>query len=286
MSSQATARSSAEDIAALNAQVAVAQAAALARFAAGDQKVLFRGTLSPEFAAVRDGATVYHNRHVWLVVVLALVAVGLALQSLRVGPVAFLACGAVVFVLYDLFSGVLHIVLDHPGFIHFPVLGPACLEFQWHHQIPTDIASKPYMQVCGDLSMTICILMTWYVLILNTPIGLSLLGFEVLFAYYGQMAHRMAHTPKNRRPGWVIALQDSGVMLSQAAHNSHHRTFTDTFCIGSGWCNPLLTFLIGNVMSSRNGWLVVFLSAGLFDLVLVRWGLAAVLGAWYGTPVM
>ena len=279
-------RTSAEDIAELNVKVAAYQKEAMAAFAKGDPKVMFRGKLSPEFQAVADGATVYHNRHVWLVAACAATAVGLALQSLRVGPAAFLACGLIVFVLYDLFSGVLHIVLDHPGFINFPLLGPACLEFQWHHHLPRDIASKPYVQVCGDLSMTVVILLTWYVLILNTPIGLSLIGFKILFAYFGQLCHRMAHTQKSARPGWVIALQDWGFMISQAAHNSHHRTYDNSFCIGCGWCNPIITFIMTHVMSSPIGWLIVFVTAGLFDLVFVRWGLTAALTAYYGAPVV
>lgn len=33
-------------------------------------------------------------------------------------------------------SGVLHVVLDHPGNIALPFFGQACLEFQWHHHVP------------------------------------------------------------------------------------------------------------------------------------------------------
>jgi hypothetical protein len=66
--------------------------------------------------------------------------------------VAFVCLSAFMYLWYDFYSGVLHVVLDHPRHIAFPILGQPCLEFQWHHHIPRDIASKPFIQSCGDLT--------------------------------------------------------------------------------------------------------------------------------------
>ena len=69
-----------------------------------------------------------------------------------------------MFFWYDFLSGVLHMVLDNPEFINFPIIDDSCLEFQWHHRIPTDIISKSFLQVCGDLNMIMIMLLGFYLL--------------------------------------------------------------------------------------------------------------------------
>ena len=44
----------------------------------------------------------------------------------------------------DLFSGVLHIVLDNPHFVRWPLIGPQCESFQTHHASPTRLLTTPW----------------------------------------------------------------------------------------------------------------------------------------------
>ena len=61
---------------------------------------------------------------------------------------AFLALSLALMMLHmDLYGAVLHVVLDHAPFIDLPIISPGCLEFQWHHAIPRDIVSKPFVEV-------------------------------------------------------------------------------------------------------------------------------------------
>merc|ERR1712125_183636 len=82
-----------------------------------------------------------------------LIACGIAKISLLATAMSV----AIMFLGY-LYSGVLHVVLDHPDNISLPVLGQPCLEFQWHHAIPDDLVRKDFVDVCGDLNTVVLIL--------------------------------------------------------------------------------------------------------------------------------
>jgi hypothetical protein len=81
---------------------------------------------------VTAGYPVYVKRNAFLVyfytvVAVTILAIGVAQQPLWVSA----ACLVMSFLGYDIYSGVLHVVLDHPDNIKLPVLGQPCLEFQW-----------------------------------------------------------------------------------------------------------------------------------------------------------
>ena len=61
---------------------------------------------------------------------------------------AYLAlCVGLMMVYVDFYGAVLHVVLDHAPFVDLPIISAGCLEFQWHHAIPSDIVSKPFVEV-------------------------------------------------------------------------------------------------------------------------------------------
>lgn len=237
--------------------------------------------LSPEVEAVLSGEhVVYKKRFQFippLLVAVALILIGVNFQK----PMTILIAAVLMFFWYDFFSGMLHIVLDNPDFIHLPVLGPPCLEFQWHHHIPLDLTSKSFLEVCGDLNVVMLILMGLYVLIgynSSTPMAITLVGFKILMAYYGQLCHCMSHTPRNHRPPWVISFQDAGLMISPKEHNIHHKTYNDNFCIGSGVCNVPLKWCINNVSSNKWFWLFTFMVSLVADVPLINYLLTAFAG--------
>jgi hypothetical protein len=169
---------------------------------------------------------------------------------------------------------VLHIVLDHPPNMKVPVLDQPCLEFQWHHHNARDIASKPFVQACGDLNMVVAILVVWNCFgmgMIQTPLGRTLTGLKILMAYAGQFNHRVSHQAKHEKHPAVVWLQEHHVLLSNAAHHVHHTEPHDSnFCIGCGVTNLWLNWFIRNVCNSPAIWGVWFLGVSLLDMWFLK----------------
>jgi len=86
-------------------------------------------TLSPEVAAVISGKSVYKERYTFMPILFGLLGISLICVN-SANLLLVLCCFLVMFIWYDLFSGILHVVLDNPDFIHLPILDSPCLEFQ------------------------------------------------------------------------------------------------------------------------------------------------------------
>ena len=194
-----------------------------------------------------DGALVYPNRIVWLPWVMG--AVALYLCTTAPSLKGFLCMLPAMYLGYDFYSGVLHVALDDPKNLQGVksyILFQGCLEFQWHHAIPYDGASKPFIACCADLNIIVLILMVLNCGLLGYTSGTraALTGLKLFFAYFGQYCHRAAHTPKSKRPKWVQVLQATGFMTPQAKHNGHHRPPHDeNFCL-IGKMDPAVNGLI------------------------------------------
>lgn len=221
------------------------------------------------------GAPVYQLRSAWVVYLysffaIALVGVGLSQIDYSVG-IALLTL-LTVFVGYDLYSGILHVVLDHPSNIALPVLGQPCLEFQWHHAIPDDLVRKDFVDVCGDLNVVIAILAVINLGLLKLDSGVSLLlgGFKLGMAYFGQFSHKSAHSFGQSRAPLAEFLQKNGFMISPKDHMAHHKPPHDVdFCL-IGLCNPIIDGL-RQLTTNNTVWLTLFLAWSIFDLVCYSW---------------
>lgn len=233
--------------------------------------------------AVRQGAQVYHHRHRWLVVVYALMSLFSLYQapSVVLGAVSL----AIMWVVVDVYGAVLHVVLDEPAFINAPIIkdliGPAALEFQWHHTIPRDIVSKSFLEVCGDLNLTVALHLVWHVMIwgFNSPLANAMAGAKIMMAYLGQWAHRMAHTPDSARPAWATTAQSLGLLVTPALHRVHHSgNHDEAFPILSGFTSPFVAWLL-KVMPDRRMWLLLFGVMSFGDIYVCTRLLSAVTGA-------
>ena len=101
---------------------------------------------------IKAGFPVYEERSGLVVAGLTLLSSYMVLMgALEFGAVATLCNLAVAFFSYDLFSGVLHVVLDDPHNVEVPLLGQPALEFQWHHRLPHDITAKDFTDVVSSL---------------------------------------------------------------------------------------------------------------------------------------
>lgn len=98
---------------------------------------------APEFVCaarkmtvLRSGSPVYVRRYGFMVFVYCAVATAMIAQGVAHTSVGMaLLCAAMMFFMYDIYSGVLHVVLDCQDNLNLPLIGQACLEFQWHHHI-------------------------------------------------------------------------------------------------------------------------------------------------------
>jgi hypothetical protein len=214
-------------------------------------------------AVIKGKLTVYKERWTWIPIAFSLFSVTLLLCHAN-SPLTIIVAAVFTFLWYDFFSGVLHIVLDNPEFVNLPILCDPCLEFQWHHHIPSDLACKPFLQVCGDLNLVMTVILTAYLspyigFGFHTPMALCLVGCKMLMAYFGQLCHCMSHMPPHNRPDWVTFLQNNGLMISSKEHMIHHASYDDNFCIGSGLCNGIISWSLKNVTDNKWYWLTLFL---------------------------
>merc|ERR1712028_167372 len=198
-------------------------------------------------AEQEKGSSVYHHRVKAVVYFIAAFAGYQMCYNIAAGNVSlplFVLMTAINFVYYDIFSGVLHIVLDEPqhifSFPHGLVIGPAAAEFQWHNLIFLDTMS--------------------------TPVGRCFMSMKLLAAYYGQYCHMMAHMPSGQRPGWVQWAQDHRLMISGEDHMVHHKNYDQNFCIGPGICNPAFMAVVRTIGRSPAFWLYLWYAMMILDV--------------------
>jgi hypothetical protein len=218
---------------------------------------------------LRAGAPVYQKRSALLVYLYAISASLLILKGISLlHPVTSLLCLVTMFLGYDLYSGILHVVLDHSENIALPVLGQPCLEFQWHHAIPDDIVRKDFVDVCGDLNVVVLILaaINLYLLDVNSGVSMVIGGLKLWMAYFGQFSHKSAHSFGTSRADLATWLQKNSLMISAKEHMAHHKPPHDIdFCL-IGACNPIIDAL-RSTTTNNVAWLTLFFFWSIFDLV-------------------
>jgi hypothetical protein len=223
-----------------------------------------------EYMLKNTSLRIYKHRSIAVPILIALGCSCTLFYHLHSSPIMTFSTIIIMFLYYDFFSGVLHLVLDEPKFIGMPLIGDACLEFQWHHHLSDDLTQKSFLEVCGDLNLVCVIIAVKDLVIFRNlnPASLCLLSAKLLMAYFGQLCHTMSHTPKKNRPYWVIALQDRGLMISSRDHMTHHMNHDDNFCIGSGIFNPALRGI--HSVGNRWFWLYLFLTLGIIDVYAIN----------------
>jgi len=127
------------------------------------------------------------------------------------------------------------------GGIRGLLLMKPALEFQWHHVIPTDIATRPLWMTFADLSPLVVGLFVYHVLLCRytNPMVMCALGWKLIMAYFGQFSHRTSHLPKSKVTGLSKKLQEWGITLTHEGHRVHHREGSEKFCL-LGIMNPFV----------------------------------------------
>ena len=166
---------------------------------------------------------------------------------------AFLACqspedylqigvGAVAaWILSDLGTGIYHWGVDNYGDASTPIFGSQIDAFQGHHQRPWTITKREFANNIHALARPAGIFLAPFLLLPSNSLGDSFLALFLGLVVMSQQIHAFAHMKKSQLPESIIALQDSGVLLSRKMHGTHHKPPYDiNYCIVSGLWNPLL----------------------------------------------
>jgi hypothetical protein len=148
---------------------------------------------------------------------------------------------------YDLLSGFIHVILDHPPYINAPLYGQACLEFQWHHHLPHDIVTKGLAASCADLSLAIISVgVTTFAIYGFGQDECLYAACLIMSAYYGQWSHFSSHAVGKDRSSIARKLQRVGLLISAKQHHKHHSGKHDTtFCL-IGWFDPVVQWFFDN----------------------------------------
>lgn len=118
------------------------------------------------------------------------------------GVAPTVGCFAMMYVVLDFYSGVLHVVLDDEWNMKVPLLSQPAMEFQYHHHIPDDGCSRPFVEGMGDL---------------NTIVGIHLLLFLALFVK-GDYEDHMLLTAG----GWKMIIAYWGIWNHRQVSNRFH----------------------------------------------------------------
>lgn len=258
----------------------VEEAAAAAAAASRQQHDVSSIPLPPHILLHADGAFVYPRRYRGLPIVFFIAACWLVTLC----PSRLALCLATVILYFesDLYSGVLHIVLDDPknlgrsNYLLEAIMFQGCLEFQWHHEIPRDIVHKGLLSSCADLNVVVIANMCAIALVHGLPTNeenhllWSLLGFKLLYGYFGQLNHLMAHTSTKERPAIIRALQRWTFMLDHKKHNGHHRTYDENFCLlgHMDWAVHFIDGCIPQLLSEQRNyiWFAIWMLISIFCL--------------------
>jgi len=250
-----------------------------------------------------DGALVYPDR--WRFLPLVYLLASIILISRCPSYIALFLATIILYFESDLYSGVVHIVLDDPknlgrsNYVMEAIMFQGCLEFQWHHEIPRDIVVKGVLSSCADLNVLVSANMVAVACAHGMPwrddhdnrLLWSIMGLKLLYGYFGQYNHLMAHESEIRRPGVVKTLQDElGVMLDRRKHNGHHRTYVDNFCLlgKMDWAIHLIDEHVvppANVAWRHNVWFGIWMFMSVFCLPCVVTPCVRAAAGWVGAAM-
>ncbi len=166
----------------------------------------------------------------------------------------------------DLFTGGLHIYLDHRRCDLGDPLDMAAYSFRYdHHAYPNNFfkfsaifpsgAANILMSITGPFTLAFHALLWYFGGLYHTVPTDSALELKLIFLFtfiaggsICQTTHALAHegrTGQNKTfPRLIATLQRCHLILPPKAHAGHHQFEHDVnFCILNGWANPLLNRL-------------------------------------------
>ena len=144
----------------------------------------------------------------------------------------------------DLLTGLIHWGCDTWGEVEVPLIGPTLIRtFREHHVDPQSITRHDWAEINGEA----CLGGTLVFAILLATIEPSAERFAgawwttcfITAAMFTNQVHKWAHMPDP--PRLARWLQRAHLILTPRDHIHHHtHPFIHSYCITTGWMNPLL----------------------------------------------
>ena len=104
----------------------------------------------------------------------------------------------IMYFVLDFYSGVLHVVLDDEWNMNVPLLSQPAMEFQYHHHIPDDGCSRPFVEGMGDLNFIVGLHLALFMTLFyrggcEDKMLLTTGAWKMLLAYWGIWNHRQVN---------------------------------------------------------------------------------------------
>jgi len=162
----------------------------------------------------------------------------------------FFIFGIIYFVLgyalADLMTGTVHWFCDSFFSEKTPFIGPLIIaSFREHHTHPKLFTQDKFIE---QDTTSFFVLLVPLILAVDprsstisdylwhcTLIGLSIGAFGT------NLFHKWAH--QKSPPQFAKKLQKLGLILTPELHKKHHRSYSESYCVTSGWLNPLLDYI-------------------------------------------
>jgi len=167
-----------------------------------------------------------------------------------------LLCGSIAGMIFaDFMSGLVHWGADTWGNLEWPFVGTTYIRsFREHHIAPTAMCDHDWFETNGDNFMLVVIPLISLSMkdyLSNSPDGITVPWTELFMSMFWlstaigiamtNQFHQWSH--KQKPPALVSLLQSYWIILPKSSHSLHHRpAFDGSYCITTGWLNPLLDF--------------------------------------------
>ncbi|KAI3433904.1 hypothetical protein D9Q98_003706 [Chlorella vulgaris] len=148
------------------------------------------------------------------------------------------------YALADLGTAFYHFFVDNYGDASTPVFGGQIAAFQGHHQRPWTITEREFSNNVHKLFKPAAPFAAVLALsaAAGAPVWWDVWSSSFLFlCCMSQQFHAWSHMKRSELPPAVVALQESGLLISRKAHGAHHKSpFNCNYSIVSGMWNPVL----------------------------------------------
>eukprot|EP00197_Chlamydomonas_leiostraca_P000013 CAMPEP_0202885424 /NCGR_PEP_ID=MMETSP1391-20130828/41651_1 /ASSEMBLY_ACC=CAM_ASM_000867 /TAXON_ID=1034604 /ORGANISM="Chlamydomonas leiostraca, Strain SAG 11-49" /LENGTH=314 /DNA_ID=CAMNT_0049568669 /DNA_START=754 /DNA_END=1698 /DNA_ORIENTATION=+ len=147
------------------------------------------------------------------------------------------------YALSDLGTAIYHWGVDNYGDGNTPLVGKQIAAFQGHHQRPWTITQREFCNNVHQVFKPAAYPAGFFLLLSPwmSPAWNSFIGSFIFLVCMSQQFHAWSHMKKSQLPGYIVALQESGLLISRKMHGAHHLPpFEANYSIVSGWWNPVL----------------------------------------------
>lgn len=212
----------------------------------------------------------YSNKFTWIMTAASGWAVWRIIQDPPPLVDALIIVG-LCFIITDLLSGLLHIILDNPRSLDIGPIKPLAEGFQRHHRKPEKIFEMSLYEHLFVMHLPLTIFAVVVLPFNDSHLFVAFLSM-VGSLHLMQMAHRWAHLPPERLPVVVRVLQRIRVLLPKSVHDNHHQDpFDKNFCIMTGTFNGPLNVVVRNTSRFSHAWIGVFFLVSLIPVGVALW---------------